>query len=303
VLTLTKASESADGPSNCTVTQQQDIQVTLSASTRRDPACNTMINNSRGLTAKNITSSLLFKQKNNLSYYANPQRNANPCGASATETNTQTTPVTCPVASDKYNDYDLIGEPQICKTSTYNYKSHIRNPKKEMIQRQVYENSCRQVIDKATNSTAASVVYPSDSSRASDANNTSTMSPADPSRTPLAGPSDRFNTYPHSMFSYGTPSANPMYPQIMKFVREYEQFVVSNQSTVMPLQLAFATGNGGTNNVDRQTIASVQSDIGIPVSNVDGATVSSTSDLAETRCYYPIFARLTDEQLGSVSTT
>ena len=303
VLTLTKASESADVPSNCTVTQQQDIQVALSASTRRDPACNTTINNSRGLTAKNITSSLLFGQKNTLSYYANPQRNANPCGASATETNTQTTPVTCPVAGDKYNDYDLIGEPQICKTSTYNYKSHIRNPKKEMIQRQVYENSCRQVIDEATHSTAASIVYPSDSSRASDANNTSTTSPADPSRTPLTGPSDRFNTYPHSMFSHGTPSANPMYPQIMKFVREYEQFVVSNQSTMTPLQLAFATGNGGTNSADRQTIASVQSDIGIPVSNVDVATVSSTSDLAETRCYYPIFARLTDEQLGSVSTT
>ncbi|KAI0241382.1 hypothetical protein LSAT2_028666, partial [Lamellibrachia satsuma] len=77
-----------------------------------------------------------------------------------------------------------------------------------------------------------------------------------------------------------------------------------SQPTATSVQLTYAPGSGGASSTaDGQKIASVQNDVGITVGSVDVTTVSSTSDLAETRCYYPIFAKLTDEQLGSYLTS
>ena len=267
-----------------------------------------------GLT-KNFNSRMPFGQKDAQSLHADSLGNPNISSATMTKTTIKTAQASCSVPSARCNDYDLIGEPQICKTPLYLYNSHIRNPKKEMIQRQVYENSRRQTtsgIMEMSNSVAAVTLSAPVSTHSgsggdfdvvaetSDADTTAakSVSAVDPSKNCVTSHSDRFSTYIQSM------SANPMYPQIMKFVREYEQLMVASQPTATSVQLTYAPGSGGASSTaDGQKIASVQNDVGITVGSVDVTTVSSTSDLAETRCYYPIFAKLTDEQLGKIQRT
>ena len=220
-----------------------------------------------------------------------------------TTTITTVAPALHSVPSDVGDDFALIGEPQICKRPSLSlYSSHIRNPKKEMIQ--VYDNNHRRSMcgkDDISNALTSHVSHPSSSE-----NGFSAITRVDDTYVNAVDLSkntsldrNRCDAMIQSMVrSPSVTSASPIYPYLLNVTREYEMLLLAGQLSANSLHVAFSQGGTDIGQYAyAPKIVSVQSNAD---RFVDVATVSSSSDPVETRSKHPVFAKVADEQLGNV---
>ena len=209
------------------------------------------------------------------------------------------------VPSDVGDEFALIGEPQICKRPCLShYNSHIRNPKKEMIQRQVFENNHRLTKcekDRISNSVTSPVSHPTSCENGFNTSAADTRVDAvDLSKNTIVDRKRREATIQSMVSSPGVTSASPIYPYLLNVTREYEMLLLAGQLSANSLHVAFSQGGANMGQYTyAQKIVSVQNNVTDRYADV--ATVSSSSDPVETsRSKHPVFARLNDEPLGNV---
>ena len=204
------------------------------------------------------------------------------------------------VPSDVCDEFALIGEPQICKRPSLSlYSSHIRNPKKEMIQ--VYENNHRRATCEKPEISNAVMSHP-----ASSENGFNAITRVDDTYVDAVDLSknssvnlNRCDAMIQSMVrSPSVTSASPIYPYLLNVTREYEMLLLAGQLSANSLHVAFS--QGGTDIGQYAYAPKIVSIQNHADRYVDVATVSSSSDPVETRSKHPVFARLNDEQLGNV---
>ena len=204
------------------------------------------------------------------------------------------------VPSDVGDEFALIGEPQICKRPSLSlYSSHIRNPKKEMIQ--VYENNHRRATCEKPEISNAVMSHP-----ASSENGFNAITRVDDTYVDAVDLSkntsvdrNRCDAMIQSMVrSPSVTSASPIYPYLLNVTREYEMLLLASQLSANSLHVAFS--QGGTDIGQYAYAPKIVSIQNHADRYVDVATVSSSSDPVETRSKHPVFARLNDEQLGNV---